>query len=562
MKVLYFNNETIITKVGHVRPFAQNDLFPGTDGIQSVIDSTLLNDTELLREITSSNMVGDKLIPPEVFYFDEWDLEPFIHQDVGDFLMSVYPTIRQGVLGRPMFVERDGLIVVIGSTVSQYCSINKTHFSEPGRFPKVQTGHNAVPRIHPIAEDARSLIDELFTGKMGFSNLIRISCYRPVDELERGFILKSLKDLHMPAFIHCMLVGMRYARSNDQMYKHFRKRGESKVRDIWAPEPDVKEALRHMNLPLSKAYHPQQRARKSPQYAYAKGNSVVDNAKPHVMNKWMVKMDIRGFFDNCDWSHVKRYLAFATPSGGNSFMSSKEIRVLKPMVINSTTGGLYQGSPVSGALSNAILAPCIRYMENILRKRYETIVEEGGNEVAHSIAISVYADDITVSANFELKPKDMRSIAATADWVFEDMGMPFRLKPEKTRLCRNNGRLTCGVRINHLDQMTVTRRTYRLLKTWLEHFAHGKPVTYPKSKRNHSRGRSGKPVPKHVLKGHISWASMVDESEKIDRLMRRYWDCLKSGKLLPKKYLEGDNNAADGPRRESTQNSVQVDSVA
>ena len=564
MKVLYDGNFGIVLRTGYVVPFASR---PATEcgGIshEAMINDELRADTELLREVVSARVIGEELIPPEVFYFDQWDLRPFTHRTVGSFLRSVHPTVRIAGGGRAQFVERDGTIVALASTVGPRPKFSSEVFRKKGVRPEQQESYRETNH-RDYAEDIR----ETLLGRRPFSNLIRIDCYEPADEEERQFLLHGLERRHMPAYMHCVLVGRRYERSGDPMYEHFSKRTPGKVRDIWAPRPDVKEALRHLLKPLAAAYDPHRRSRTSKQFAYVRGKSIVDNARPHAGNNWMVKCDIEGFFDHCTWPAVRRYVSFVTPTGGPSCMSSEDSSALKPMLINPETGGLYQGSPVSGAISNAILAPAVRYLENILNRRYvyggadDRTEREGAPAGERRVALTVYADDITVSANFELKPRDMRSIASTVDWVFADRGMPFRLKPSKTRLVRRNGRLVTGVRINHLDQMTVPRKRYRFLKTALEHAAHGKPVTNP---------ATGRSMPDHELKGHLAFALMVDDSGKVRRLVGRYFEELKSRKLVPSSAWvlqvpqggEGsENDGGDGPDREGAQDSVHVDTHA
>jgi hypothetical protein len=200
-----------------------------------------------------------------------------------------------------------------------------------------------------------------------------------------------------------------------------------------------------------------------------------------------VKFDIKGFFDECNWQLSLKYLKHLT-----KHIPAMDMEIIKEMVINPDTGGLYQGSPVSGILSNAILKPAVKYLQNIFLKEEKLV--------------SFYADDITVSGKTRFGPKDVKRIKSTIYWVFKELGLPFTLKKEKTKTARHNGRKITGVRLNHHNEVTVPRIKYRMLRTYLEHLANDKEIT----------------IPKRTLVGVLSHAVFIDDSKKIARLVEKY----------------------------------------
>jgi hypothetical protein len=324
----------------------------------------------------------------------------------------------------------------------------------------------------------------------------KIISYIPKDEIEEEMFEKYYKEDIPVAVLHCLIVGKKYTSKNLPMYKTFKKKSSNKVREIYAPEEDVKKALKHLLKPLNKAYD--MRRKGTNQFAYTIGRSIKDNALIHKNHKYVIKCDIKEFFDNCNWNLVSKYLRFIIPG---SIRYTESTDILKKMMINPKTNGLYLGSPVSGALTNAILKPACLYLKRIFEK-------EGK-------AFSVYADDITVSSE---KPITKNEVIGKIRYVFEELKLPFKLKKEKTKRLINNGRRITGIRINHEDKMTIDRQKYRLLRSILHRIDNDKPITMEENK----------------LLGKIAFYKFVDESGKIEKLLEKHADafqCIKDKRV-------------------------------
>ncbi len=82
-------------------------------------------------------------------------------------------------------------------------------------------------------------------------------------------------------------------------------------------------------------------------YAYIKGCSIIDNAKPHVDKSKIVKLDIKDFFDNINFNMV-----YST-----CFNETLYPKKLGMLLANLCTynNSLPQGAPTSGYISNIVL---------------------------------------------------------------------------------------------------------------------------------------------------------------------------------------------------------------
>jgi hypothetical protein len=463
------DGKTIVTPKGLISPYYNKNSYANLSGpgVFHKIPDELLKDgiEEVLRQLISAKIYGSekkKLIPVNEFYPEEWKLEEYEAPSIEAFFTALGHVMRRDEFCSTY--ERGDWVAVFGTASPEYrkksCILDNKHF-------------------------------------------VFITIQLP-NEDERRLVMESFKTRMAPAMVHCALIAMRYVTENKSMYKHFKRRTSSKVRDIWAPNEDVKAALRHLLQPLNIAYDMSNHGG-SPQFAYTSNRNIKMNAEPHRLNKWVLKCDITGFFDACNWTLVQKYLNFfleghwSNPSDRKKWMNALEL-----MMINPNTGGLYQGSPVSGALSNAILRPAVKYMKNFFDKEDRSI--------------SVYADDITVSQFGEIDQDARNNIIGKIRHAFEKFELPFTLKQSKTKVVKNNGRKITGIRINHKDELTIPRRKYRLLRSVLHHMSQGKKPSLNKAE----------------LKGLLEFARFNDDSGKIVKLIDKYEDVLHTHDIFVK----------------------------
>lgn len=116
-------------------------------------------------------------------------------------------------------------------------------------------------------------------------------------------------------------------------------------------------------------------------YAYIKGYSIIDNAKPHVDKSKIVKLDIKDFFDNINFNMVYN----------TCFNETLYPKKLGMLLANLCTynNSLPQGAPTSGYISNIVL-----------RSFDEKIGLFCKN---NNIEYTRYSDDMTFSGDFNTR---------------------------------------------------------------------------------------------------------------------------------------------------------------
>ncbi len=189
--------------------------------------------------------------------------------------------------------------------------------------------------------------------------------YRELSSLERdlGFSAKTL-----------------YAVSNS-LDKHYRTteipKKQGGVRKLRVPDSLLKAIQRRITeililpLPISryaKAYYP--------------GSSTLRNARPHVGQPIVVKLDILHFFDSIRYSDVKDHIFPAE-------IYAEPLRILLTMLCYHKDA-LPQGAPSSPAITNVILA------------EFDELV--GSHCARQGICYTRYCDDLTFSGDFAPQP--------------------------------------------------------------------------------------------------------------------------------------------------------------
>jgi hypothetical protein len=471
MKLLFMNDNSLVTLKGIYNPFETGK-----------VDKWLVQSApELFRQLISLYENDGELINENDFYENLWfnNKEKYLETNFTRFLNVVKEMI---ILKRKFDIKFDRRKRV--RTSYPYYQTNL----EDGTF--VCLGYSLSNNSKPDPTDVINIYSQKINKNANFHCIM----YEPKDEIEKEILEKYLCTDVPPAMIHCLIIALKYFKENKAMYKHFKRNTGTKVRDIYAPEDDVKEALRHLLIPLERAYD--LRKRKTNQFAYNHGLSIYHNAVIHKSNKFIIKTDIQKFFDMCNWDLCYKYLRFTLPKANE--LPEEYLNALKTMMINPDTGGLYQGSPISGVISNAIMRAPSFYLRNLLLKQKNAVM-------------SVYADDITISRTEKFSKKDKKDIIQTIQHVFEKYNLPFVLHPEKTKMKSNNKRKITGLVLNHNDEITFPRKKYNLLRSILHRLSLGKEITMKKS----------------TLKGHISFFKYVDETGKVTKLLEKYKDVIE-----------------------------------
>lgn len=164
--------------------------------------------------------------------------------------------------------------------------------------------------------------------------------------------------------------------------------------------------------------------------AYKKGTSIVDNARPHVGAKLVLKLDIQDFFDQITWILVYQ----------NAFPGTHFPPAIRKMLTEfcCVRDRLPQGAPTSPTVSNLVMRPFDVHMGEWCRER--------------EIRYTRYCDDLTFSGVFA--PEE---VIRKVRGFLQVYG--FELNWKKTRvLGRGNAQSVTGIVVNEKAQVS---RAYR-----------------------------------------------------------------------------------------------------
>lgn len=279
---------------------------------------------------------------------------------------------------------------------------------------------------------------------------------------------------------------------------HGIKSKSGKARTVIAPHPKMKEALVSLNFILQKTYD---NINEDFQVAYKHGKSVKDNAEIHKDKKYVYNLDLHHFYQSCKRELVRKYIAFL-------FVNNNEKERLENMFLDDILidDGLFIGSPISGCLANTIISKPVEYMKNIAAK--------------HDMGFSVYADDMSFSSDKKISKNYAINIFKSA---FASYGLDkyFTLNEDKCHGFSGSSRRVTGVIINDNNKLSVHRYYYRDIRVKLN-----------KLKFNTAN------INLDDLRGKIAYATMLDESGKIKRLLTKYSDIVIKYKLCSKEIMK------------------------
>lgn len=224
--------------------------------------------------------------------------------------------------------------------------------------------------------------------------------------------------------------------------EHYKKvqipKRNGKIRILYVPDSLLKyiqKQILHnvlMTLPLSPCAS-----------AYKKGCSLRENALPHLEKPTVLKLDISDFFGNITFISVYQH---AFP--GELFPPS--LRTLLAHLC-CYRDFLPQGAPTSPYISNLVMLPFDRYMENWCRSR--------------EITYTRYCDDLTFSGSF-----NPSTVIHKASSFLLRVG--FQVNPEKTRISTQGQRQSVtGIVVNKKAQLPKEyRRRLRQEIYYIEKF--------------------------------------------------------------------------------------------
>lgn len=170
----------------------------------------------------------------------------------------------------------------------------------------------------------------------------------------------------------------------------------------------------------------------SPDYLFSKKEkSCIDKAKLHKENSYMVKMDIKSFYPNCQKKYIFKFFK------NNLKMVSDVAFIISNIICYENA--LPYGSPLSPTL-------CFWAYKNMFDEIYEVAKE-------NNLIFTLYVDDMCFSSNFPLNKKFHLRI----NYILKKYGHQLKNKKIKYYAKSQNKEIT-GVVINNKKELKVANR--------------------------------------------------------------------------------------------------------
>ncbi len=255
-----------------------------------------------------------------------------------------------------------------------------------------------------------------------------------------------------------------------EFYRSFSiPKANGKSRDILAPDDQILTMQRWIFRRILNQGKPHKFAT-----AFIRGQSILNNARPHLGRKVVVRLDIKDFFPSITHRQVRKVF--------EKFGYPYRVAVLLANIC-TVDGRLPQGAPTSPMLSNLV---CQKMDKRFAWLRHDV-----------KFRYSRYADDMIFSSDNDKFP----SIIPFLKQIVREEG--FEPNEDKIKIMRRGQRQTVtGVVVN--EQLNLSRKHVRKLRAAVDrHFKAG-----PESVEMVSRC-PGEHDPLNVLKGHISFLNMV-----------------------------------------------------
>lgn len=283
------------------------------------------------------------------------------------------------------------------------------------------------------------------------------------------------------------------------LIRRFQTRSKGKTRSVNDPHPRLKTMLKDWNSIITAHYVDMLKTHDISHipHAYLPERSIQSNANVHKGSD-IIQFDFTGFYDSCRFEYFIDTLSDIDPK-----ITPDHHAMIKRLVIDTQTGGVTQGLPVSGALAGITLIP---FWVELKRTLPENIV------------FTQYSDDLTFSHKSVRTPEDF-TIAKLSQYIYEalaETGLDFKLNADKTRKQVSNYRKVTGIRINHHNQTTPAKADYRFLR----HALHILSKSDDLSKELDAWDFKSKAA----FIGKVSHMRSIDETGKIDRLIMKYRD--------------------------------------
>ncbi|MEQ8823274.1 MAG: reverse transcriptase domain-containing protein [Filomicrobium sp.] len=299
---------------------------------------------------------------------------------------------------------------------------------------------------------------------------------------------------------HGQMIHVLYDAPGTSNYRHFEiPKRTGGMRPIHAPMGLVRDMQDKLREDLSALYRPHPNA-----HGFIEKRGVTTNAANHTGQRWVLNVDLEGFFPSINFGRVRGL--FMKPP----FEMGPAAATVCAQVV-TYRNGLPQGAPTSPVLSNFIAAQLDRRLSRLARQ--------------NRLVYSRYADDITLSTNQAQFPASVviREPIDGGGWKvtagdalaqaihqsgFEINEKKVRLQAhyvhqDVTGLCVNKRVNISRERIRKLRAMLHAWRKFGIERAANEHFKR-----YRGSRRLKPPSRPGTAF-RNVVYGHLAFVKMV-----------------------------------------------------
>lgn len=264
-------------------------------------------------------------------------------------------------------------------------------------------------------------------------------------------------------------------------------------REISAPVEVLRSMLHYVNVVLAGMYNP-----KSCVMGFTEGRSVVDNARMHVRQNYVLNIDLSDFFRSIEQARVWKRLQVKPYNLSIDVASA--IAGLCSIECKNEDGSvkyvLPQGSPASPILTNMV---CER-----LDYKLTKLARDFG------VNYSRYADDMTFSSMHNVYHESGEFMTSLRRIIKDEN---FKINDKKTRLQKRGSRQEV-TGLNVTSHVNVTRKYVNWIRTIIhiwEKYGYQEAYSkfYPKYKAESGHMHKGEPNLVSVLSGKILYMKMV-----------------------------------------------------
>ena len=244
-------------------------------------------------------------------------------------------------------------------------------------------------------------------------------------------------------------------RSAPHRYKVYQipKRAKGQFRTIAQPAREVKAlqywVLKHILGQFE--IHPAATA-------YRRNRSILQNAKPHVRSRFLLKLDFKDFFPS-----IKAQDFYVFMRRAKTGLSEAEIKALGRILFWAPKGAsdlyLSIGAPTSPTLSNILMMNFDRQVSIVCRE--------------HRVAYTRYADDLSFSAATSNR---LSTVESEVLRICGGMRSPrLTINQSKTvRVSKRDARRITGLILSNDQRVSIGRHEKRRIRASLHHFVTGR----------------------------------------------------------------------------------------